>query len=576
MKFNRLAEYFERLEATTKRLEMFEILSGLLRETSSDNIDSIIYLSQGRLLPPFKGLEMGMSEKLLIRSISDAANTPTRTVEESFRHTGDLGSTAEKLMQWKGHGLSVAEVYHELILIAQVSGTGSVEKKIGLLSNLFKGVSSKGARYVARFVIGRLRLGIGDPTVLESLALAFGGRDLRPELEKAYNLCSDLGLVAKTILEKGIKGVSKFEVHVGYPIRMALCERLPSAEDIILKIEMAAVEAKYDGLRCQVHKDGSRVEIFSRNLERTTNMFPDICEAARNFIDSKSAIVEGEALAYNEATGELFPFQVTMQRKRKHGIDAMAKEYPLKLFAFELLYSDGVDYTEKPFIERRKKLEGLIRKNNILEPSELFMTGNPEEMHRYFEEAVARGLEGIIAKRLDAPYAAGGRNFNWIKLKRSYRGELTDTIDLCVVGYFRGKGSRTKFGVGALLCAVYEPESDSFKTVSKVGSGFTEEELGELKRLLDEITVARKHPRVDALIEADVWVEPRYVITVNADEITRSPSHTAGLDKGGIGYALRFPRSVGFIRSDKSAEDATTVMEVIDMYNQQKKVKVTG
>lgn len=576
MKFYRLAEYFERLEATTKRLEMFEILSELFKETSSANIDSIIYLSQGRLLPPFKDIEIGMSEKLLIRAISEAANTPTRLVEESSRHTGDLGATAEELMQWKGHNLSVVEVCKELMSIAQVSGAGSVDKKIGLLSNLFKGVSSKGAKYIARFVVGRLRLGIGDPTVLESLALAFGGRDLRPELEKAYNLCSDLGLVAKTLLEKGINGVRKFEIHVGYPVRMALCERLPSAEDIILKIEKAAIEAKYDGLRCQVHKDGNRVEIFSRNLERTTNMFPDICGAARDFINSKKVILEGEALAYNEATGELFPFQVTMQRKRKHGVAAMAKEYPLKFFAFELLYSDGVDYTEKPFSERREKLEDLIKKNNVIEPSEIFLTEDPKEVHRYFEEAVARGLEGIIAKRLDAPYGAGGRNFNWIKLKRSYRGELTDTIDLCIVGYFRGKGSRTKFGVGAFLGAVYEPESDSFKTVSKVGSGFTEEELGELKTCLDEITVTHKHPRVDALIEADVWVEPRYVITVNADEITRSPSHTAGLDKDGTGYALRFPRTVGFIRTDKSADDATTVREIIDMYDLQRKVKVTG
>lgn len=576
MKFHRLAEYFERLEATTKRLEMYEILSELFSETSSYNIDSIIYLSQGRLLPPFKDIEIGMSEKLLIRAISEAANTPTRLVEESSRHTGDLGATAEELMQWKGHTLSVVEVCKELMSIAQVSGAGSVDKKIGLLSNLFKGVSSKGAKYIARFVVGRLRLGIGDPTVLESLALAFGGRDLRPELEKAYNLCSDLGLVAKTLLEKGINGVRKFEIHVGYPVRMALCERLPSAEEIILKLEKAAIEAKYDGLRCQVHKDGNRVEIFSRNLERTTNMFPDICEAARSFIDSNKAIVEGEALAYNEATGELFPFQITMQRKRKHGIDAMAKDFPLKFFAFELLYSDGIDYTGKPFIERRERLESIIKKNNVIEPSEIFLTGDPKEIERYFEETVARGLEGIIAKRLDAPYAAGGRNFNWIKLKRSYRGELTDTIDLCIVGYFRGKGSRTKFGVGAFLGAVYEPKSDSFKTVSKVGSGFTELELGELKISLDEITVAHKHPRVDALIEADVWVEPRNVITVNADEITRSPSHTAGLDKDGIGYALRFPRTVGFIRTDKNAEDATTVGEIIDMYDQQKKVKLTG
>lgn len=574
MKFQKLAGYFERLEATTKRLEMFDILSGLFKESSAKDIDKIIYLSQGQLLPPFKGMEIGMSEKLLIRAISDAANTPTKEVVDNFKHSGDLGITAERLVDWKGHSLAVEDVYNELMDIAMTSGAGSVEKKISFLSNLFKGASSIEAKYIARFVIGRLRLGIGDPTVLEALALAFGDRSLRPELERAYNLCSDLGLVAKTLKEKGVEGVRRFKLHVGYPVRMALCERLPSSEDIIMKMGKAAIEAKYDGFRCQVHKDGENVEIFSRNLERTTNMFPEILEAAKKYVIPKRAILEGEALAYNEATGELFPFQVTIQRKRKHGIEEIAKEFPLKFFAFELLLMDGEDFTGKPYVERRKKLEHIIKKNNVIEPSEMFITGEPKDIYKYFEETIERGLEGVIAKRLDAPYAAGARNFNWIKLKRSYRGELSDTIDLCIVGYFRGKGARTKFGLGALLGAVYDPQTDSFKTVSKVGSGFSDEEFGELKRILNEIEISHKHPRVDSVMEADAWVEPKYVITVNADEITRSPLHTAGLDKEGIGYALRFPRAVGFIRPDKKPEDANTVHEIIEMFDQQKKVKV--
>jgi DNA ligase-1 len=574
MRFQRLAEYFERLEATTKRLEMFDILSGLFKESSAKDIDKIIYLSQGQLLPPFKGTEIGMSEKLLIRAISDAANTPTKEVEETFKHSGDLGITSERLVDWKGHSLTVENVYNELMDIAITSGAGSVEKKISFLSNLFKGASSIEVKYIARFVIGRLRLGIGDPTVLEALALAFGDRSLRNELERAYNLCSDLGLVAKTLKEKGIESVRRFRLHVGYPVRMALCERLPSSEDIIMKMGKAAIEAKYDGFRCQVHKDGETIDIFSRNLERTTNMFPEILEAAKKYIIPKRVILEGEALAYNEATGELFPFQVTIQRKRKHGIEDIAKRFPLKFFAFELLFMDGEDFTGKPYIERRKKLERIIKKNNVIEPSEMFITGEPKDIYKYFEETIERGLEGVIAKRLDAPYAAGARNFNWIKLKRSYRGELSDTIDLCIVGYFRGKGARTKFGVGALLSAVYDPKTDSFKTVSKVGSGFSDEEFGELKRILNEIEISHKHPRVDSVMEADVWVEPRYVITVNADEITRSPSHTAGIDKNGIGYALRFPRAVAFIRTDKKPEDANTVHEIIEMFDQQKKVKV--
>lgn len=574
MKFKKLCEYFERLEETTKRLVMFDILAGLFKEASGEDIDKIIYLSQGQLLPPFHGLEIGISEKLLIRAISDATDTPTKKVEQTFRHTGDMGRTAEELNKRKGYDLTVKQVYGELTDMAQTGGAGSVEKKIGLLSNLFKGVSPKEAKYIARFVIGRLRLGIGDPTVLEALALSIGNRELRPDLERAYNLCSDLGLVAKTLLEKGMEGVRKFKVQVGYPIRMALCERLSSSEDIIQKIGRAAIEAKYDGFRVQCHKDDENVELFSRNLERTTHMFPEITMAMKKYINAKKAIIEGEALAYNEGTGELFPFQVTIQRKRKYGIEELSKELPLKFFVFDLLYLDGVDYTEKPFSERRKKLEAIIKKNEVIEPSEMFVTDAPSRIFKYFESAIERGLEGVVAKRLDAPYSAGARNFNWIKLKRSYKGELADTIDVCIVGFFRGKGARAKFGVGALLGAVYEPETDTFKTISKIGSGFKEDEFFELKKMLDEIALKHKHPRVDSAIDADVWVEPRYVITVMADEITRSPAHTAGRDKDGIGYALRFPRSTGFIRFDKKPEDANTVKEIIEMFKQQKQVNV--
>ncbi len=574
MKFKKLVEYFERLEETTKRLEMFDILAELFKEASAEDIDKIIYLSQGQLLPPFQGLEIGISEKLLIRAISNATETATKKVEQIFRQTGDLGKTAEELNKRKGYDLTAKQVYEELTDIAQTAGHGSVEKKIGLLSNLFKGVSPKEAKYIARFVIGRLRLGIGDPTVLEALALSIGDRQLRPELERAYNLCSDLGLVAKALLENGIEGVKKFKIQVGYPIRMALCERLSSSEDIIQKIGKAAIEAKYDGFRVQCHKDDDKVELFSRNLEKTTHMFPEIIMAMKKFINADSAIIEGEALAYDEATGELFPFQVTIQRKRKHGIEELSKELPLKFFVFDLLYLDGVDYTEKSFLQRRKRLEAIIKKNNIIEPSEMFITDNPSEIFKYFERAVERGLEGVVAKRLDTPYSAGARNFNWIKLKRSYKGELSDTIDVCIVGYFGGKGARAKFGIGALLGAVYEPETDTFKTVSKIGSGFKEDEFIELKNILDEISIKHKHPRVDSLMDADVWVEPKYVITVMADEITRSPTHTAGKDKEDIGYALRFPRSTGFIRFDKRAEDANSVKEIIEMFKQQKQVSI--
>ncbi len=577
MKFSTLVEYFERLEQTSKRLEMFEILAELFRKAQAYEIDKIIYLSQGQLAPSFQSLEMGMSDKLLIRALAGVSGCELKKVSEDSRRLGDLGKTAEELITGAGKGLAVSEVYKQFLRIAQTSGEGSVEKKIETLEDLFSQASSSEAKYIARFVVGKLRLGVGDAAVLEALSLAkLGSREQRPQLEQASNVCADLGRVAKVLFEKGERGIEEIQVQVGYPIRMALCERLSSAEEIVEKIGQCAVEVKYDGFRLQVHKEGNEVKLFSRNLESTTPMFPEIAEATRRQLLAREAIFEGEAIAYDDTTGELHPFQVTMQRKRKHGIQEIAKEFPLKFFAFDLLYADGMDYIHRPYVERREKLQALIRSDTGISLSETIITDDPKRIGLFFDDAVGKGLEGIIAKRLDASYTAGARNFNWIKLKRSYKSELTDSIDVCIVGYYYGKGQRTQFGMGAILVAVYDPENDCFKTISRIGTGFSEDQLKELRKILDPYRVVEKPMRVDASTKPDEWVEPKFVVTVVADEITRSPFHTAGRPKyiQDSGYALRFPRIQGFVRTDKRPEDSATEKEVHNMFKQQRHVKL--
>jgi DNA ligase-1 len=580
--FSLLVEVFSKLEATTKRLEMFEILSEFFKKISKDEIDKVVYFCQEQLLPSFKGIEIGMAEKMVEKAIAKASGKKQEEIEKLYKKLGDLGLVAEEVLKSKKistllvkqERLSINEVYDALLKIANISGEGSVDKKINELSSLLVKVSATEAKYVVRFVLGRLRLGIGDPTIMDSLSKAISGdrMKLRPKIERAYNLCSDLGLVAKVLFEKGEKGLDAFKVQVGLPIRMALAERLPSAEDIIKKIGKCGVETKYDGMRLQLHKQGNKVEIFSRNQERVTHMFPDIVEAILKQIKAKEAIIEGEAVAFNEETGEYFPFQVTMTRKRKYEIEKMAEEAPLVLFAFDLLYADGKDYTKAAYIARRKALEKLIKKNGRIRLAEMIITDNPQELERFFEMNVERGTEGIVAKRLDAEYQAGARNFNWIKLKRSYRGELQDTIDVVIVGYFKGRGARAKFGIGALLAAVYDEKSDTFKTICKIGSGLSEEKWVEARKLLDKIKVSKRPARVDSLIEPDVWVEPKYVFTVMADEITLSPLHTAGKTAEKPGFALRFPRIQGWIR-DKKPEDATTVKEIESLFKMQKRVE---
>ncbi|MFC1769588.1 ATP-dependent DNA ligase [Nitrospirota bacterium] len=629
MIFHRLAEYLERIESASQDIEMIDILSDLFLEADASETAQIIYLSQGQLLPSFNNIEIGMSEKLLLRTISDTANKSTLEVEEVFRDNGDLGQTAEALLT-DGEGLEVQTVYDDLANIANTSGKGSIEHKINQLRSLLIGVTRLSARFIVRFVNGKLRLGIGDPTVMEALGLSILKQQdstinlielyersqkkkidcsdeqwlkvnesknqykdlikkraaLRGVIERAYNLCSDLGLIGSTLKKEGMDALRDFNIMVGSPVRMALCERLSKKDkDIVDKMRnvalkeakktdatiedpyIIAVEAKYDGLRLQIHKNGEKVDIFSRNLERMTHMFPDIVEATGK-LSAETLIIEGEAIAYNENTDELLPFQMTIKRKRKHNVDGMAADFPLKFFAFELLYINGEDYTVKPYSVRRETLVTLTKGGNqTIEPAEMKEISDPSEIDAIFTHSIERGLEGIIAKRLESPYAAGARNFNWIKLKRSYKGELSDTLDLCIVGYYFGKGARARFGVGAILAAVYDTASDTFKTVSKVGSGFTEDELSELRITLDPVTLKERHARVDSILEPDAWVTPRYIITVTADEITRSPSHTAGMVDG-TGYALRFPRTVDFLRMDKKPEDATTVAEVIKLAEQ--------
>ncbi|HIE66013.1 MAG: ATP-dependent DNA ligase [Nitrospira sp.] len=574
MKFSTLVGYFEKLEATRKRLEMFDLLAELFQLSGVSEIDKIIYMTQGELLPPFHGVNIGMSEKYLLRAISEEAGVDLNEVSQEFRVLGDLGKVSEKYFKNEGKEISVEEVYQKVHDIASVHGEGSVDQKIHAVATLLGAASSVEAKYITRFLAGKLRLGSGDATVLEALALSKGDRAYRSFLDRAYHITSDLGLVARTFFQSGEKGVRDISVRLGYPIRPALCERLSSSEEIIEKIGRCSVEAKYDGFRCQVHQGKDDFAIFSRNQERTTPMFPEIEAAMRQLFQNEEVILEGEALAYDELTGDLSPFQVTIQRKRKHGISEFAKKVPLRFFVFDLLYYAGVDYTGRPYHERRSKLLQLIKKNDVIEVSRAVETGDPEEVTHFFDEAVEQGLEGIVVKRLEGPYAAGSRNFNWIKLKRSYKGELSDSVDLCIIGYYAGKGKRANFGIGTILSAVYDKASDRFKTISKVGTGFSEEELIQLKDLLDQIRSPKCPADIDSEMTPDVWVLPKYIVTVTADEITRSPSHTAGRGASGIGYALRFPRVQGFIRSDKSEKEATTVSEIVSMFKRQKNVKM--
>ncbi|MBI4210813.1 MAG: ATP-dependent DNA ligase [Candidatus Diapherotrites archaeon] len=613
MLFSELAAYFDSIENISSRLEMSTILAEMLSKAEEKEIGMVIYLSQGALGPRHKALEVGIGEGLLEQGIAKATGYTKDEVAKLYKQMGDLGLVAEKLVEGRKQGslfsekLTIAKVFGNFVKIAQAGGKGSQDSKLGMFAELLNSASKVEARYIARVPLGNLRLGVGDPTLMDALALNYldeftenkktrkaiekglkekneekrkeefrlrARQGLREVIEAKYNIFSDLGAIAEKLKAKGLRGLDEIDMMPGAPIRPTLAERLPSAEEIVKKLGKCAVETKYDGFRLAMHKNGNEVTIFSRQSENMTEMFPDLVEAVRKQIKARKAIFEGEALAYSEETQQYFPFQVTIQRKRKYDIAKKAEEFPLRLFAFDIMYLDGKNLMARPFRERRQILGKIIGKGEAIALTKSIETDSPEKINQFFLESIESGLEGIIAKDLNSPYIAGARKFAWIKLKRSYKGELSDSVDVTIIGYFKGRGKRTQFGLGGLLTAVYDRESDTFKSVAKIGTGMSEEMLSELESKLSKTSVKQRPSRVDSEIEPHIWVEPLYVIEVRADEITRSPMHTAGRDKGGTGYALRFPRMIKF--REKRPEESTTVEEIIAMYRKQPSVQVEG
>lgn len=568
MTFSQLAEYLDRMESTSSRNELVKTLSEIYQESSADEIEPITYLIQGRLVPFFEPVEIGLGEKLVIASIAQAFARPGDEVAKLFDQLGDLGLVAERLAPKKtASKISVGDVHARLTVIAEAAGAGSVEKKRSLFADLLRQVDPIAAKHLVRIALGKLRLGIGDPTVLDALSLAKkGDRSLRPVLEGAYNRTSDLGLIARTFWTGGESAVKALKVTVGRPIRSQLAERLPNPEAVIKRLGMVAVQPKYDGIRVQIHKKGKDVRIFSRNLEDFTLMFGELATATRALKD-RSLILDGEAIAYSKESEEYVPFQLTASRRRKHGIEEAAAELPLSAFVFDILYRDGRDLTELPYEERLEIVDEVIRGSSVLLPAPIIKTDSVEVLTKTLLDYISQGLEGVVVKRPDSPYQAGARNFNWVKLKRHTSGQLGDTVDLVLLGYYYGKGKRAEFGLGALLAGVYDKANDRFVTITKLGTGLSDAEWREIHQRADKLQVDKKPARVDSALTPDVWLKPEVVVEVLADEITPSPRHTAE-------FALRFPRIVSFRGADKGPEDATTVKEIVEMYGQQTRKSV--
>ena len=569
--FHQLTAYFAELDATRSRIRMMELLADLFTKTRHEEMDEVIYLLQGRVAPLYAPIEFGVGEQLTAEVVAEGTGAALDDVHRRFNEIGDYGAVAEELIERERGSLTVAHVFARLTEIALTEGEGSVAKKVSLLADLVQNVGKEEVRYLLRIPLGRLRLGVGDPTVMDALSFArTGSKDHRPAIERAYSICSDLATVAQDYWRAGVDGLQDIHIVVGTPVIPAASERVKTMDDLVLRLGRCAVEPKFDGIRCQVHFDGENVTMYSRHLENFSGMFPDVVAAVREQAAGHTFIADSEALAYDVETGAFLPFQMTTQRRRKHNVDEMAEKLPLRLVLFDLLYLDGTDLTRQAYTERREKMLGFLKDGPVLQVTENIETDSVAAIEAFFADKIEHGLEGVMAKKLDSVYQAGRRSFDWIKMKRSYQGELSDTVDCVVLGYWFGKGARSQFGIGALLLGVYDNERDQFVTISRLGTGYSEEEWVKIRELLDEEKAEQVPARVEAEIAPDVWSNPTHVVEIQADEITRSPTHTCGKQNGDdMGYALRFPRVVGFVREDRGPEDATSVQEVIRLYTVQ-------
>lgn len=624
MEFVTFSRYLSKLEQTASRLEMTEILAELFNRADELEIGPVVNLSLGQLRPKFNKLEFSLAEKMVMRAIAQAARVDASEVLASYKQIGDLGEVFERFMQRAenmelSEQLTILEVFEKLEIIAADSGHGSQERKINSLAELLANLDKLSAKYLVRMVLGKLRLGFSDMTIIDALSyLVHGDKSGRNQLESAYQLSPDIGDLAQLVKTKKTTNlVDSIEIKLGVPVIPALAQRLKTAQEMIDKMGQVYVDPKYDGQRVQIHfkrqgfenkqilrqsgtSQSSRsaqddklgmesllnlsskvlVKTFTRNLDETSHMFPELAKLG-DFIQADEVILDAEAMGYDPKTGRLLPFQQTIQRKRKHGIAELAQSIPLKFFVFDILYKNGQSLIREPLSERYRILHETVKDSQLIEATEFILTDSADEIRAKHADLLAQGLEGAMVKKHNGSYKPGRKGWSWVKFKEAEgsAAKLSDTIDALVMGLYVGKGKRTEFGVGAFLIGLRaetisnsdkvtkwqssrtldEFEEGKFYTISKVGTGLTDDQWRELATRSEVLRVESKPKEyeVDKNLEPDIWLDPGLVVEIAADEITKSPIHTAGL-------ALRFPRLVKF-RDDKNPQQATSVEELKEM-----------
>ncbi|WAQ83893.1 hypothetical protein PtA15_4A342 [Puccinia triticina] len=606
-----LAHTFNLIDGTTKRLEITKYLTQYLIQVidrTPNELLKVIYLCINRLCPDYEGIELGIGESLLIKAIGSSMGRTIAQVKADFKKVGDLGSVAQnsrttQKTMFKPKLLTVNSVYQDLKTIATTSGHSSQAKKVGIITKLLASCQGEEAKFVIRSLEGKLRIGLAERTVLVALANAAvrtgvghksnskrksSSEELAKEIvegteivKAVFSEIPSYDLVIPALLQGGIRGLREnCKLTPGVPLKPMLAKPTKAISEVLDRFEgqKFTCEYKYDGERAQIHflSDGS-ISIFSRNSENMSVKYPDMVDQLPRAIKkevTRNFVLDAEAVAWDRTTKKILPFQELSKRKRK---DVKAEDITIQvhIFAFDLLYLNDEPLINTDFNHRR----GLLKEHfNEIEGEFSFATSvdvdNVDEIQSFLDESVKAGCEGLMVKMLDgtsAHYEPSRRSMNWLKVKKDYLAGIGDSLDLVVVGAYHGKGKRTNV-YGAFLLACYEPESETYQTICKLGTGFSEEDLESHHKKLEplELTVQKKYFDVGEA-KPDVWFEPKIVWEVLAADLSLSPVYSAakGLCGDGTrGVSLRFPRYIKE-RDDKTADDATVSEQVAEMYKKQ-------
>ena len=561
MKYSKLVQVYLDLEKTTKKLEKADILVEFLKNVKTNEIKDVIHLLKGKVFPEYDERKIGMSSRLILKVISISTGNPQEKVEEIWKDIGDLGRVAEKLMKNKKQltlareELTLYKVVNNIKKLAEIQGEGTVDKKIRLIVELLNSSSPEEARFVTSTILEELRVGVASGIIRDSLAKLFNA-DVN-EIEKAYNMTTDYGELAELLMEKGINALEKVSVKINIPVKSMLAILAENVEEAFEALgKPAQFENKIDGFRIQIHKDKD-IKIFTRNLEDVTKQFPDIVKYVKENVKAKNFILDGEAVAYDKKTKRHLPFQTISQRiKRKYDIHQMAKDFPIELNLFDVIYCNNHSLINEPLLKRREILEAIIKKENgKIVLTKKLVTNDAKKAKKFFEDCLKNGNEGIMIKNVNSGYVAGRYVNGWMKLKN-----ILEPLDLVIVKAEYGEGKRVKWITSYTLAC---KSGNELLELGKVSTGVKEKTEGltyeELTKLLKPLIIHEKGK--------EITVKPRIILEIGYEEIQKSSSYSSG-------FALRFPRVLRRRDNEKNLNEINNLKDVEKIYNSQRAKKM--